>query len=51
MPMRPDNEAAVLAGVHLHCLKINQDGSPQHPLYIAHSVVPRPWAPVERIAA
>ena len=43
-----DTEAAALAArasVQLHCLKVNQDGSPQHPLYIAHSVVPRPWAP------
>ena len=49
-----DTEAAALAAradVQLHCLKLNQDGSPQHPLYIAHSVVPRPWASVERSAA
>lgn len=49
-----DTEAAALAahaGLRLNCLKLNQDGSPQHPLYIAHSVPPRPWAPVERIAA
>lgn len=28
-------------GVHLHCLRENQDGSPGHPLYIPYSAEPQ----------
>lgn len=30
-------------GVQLHCLRKNNDGSPQHPLYIPYSEQPKPW--------
>jgi len=30
------------AGVMAHCLQLNADGTPQHPLYIAYEVMPKP---------
>ena len=38
---------AIAAGadVSLRCLATNNDGSPRHPLYIAHCIEPQPWAP------
>ncbi len=38
-------ELARRAGVQLRCLATNRDGSPQHPLYIAHATTPQPWGP------
>lgn len=31
------------AGVQLHYLQLNADGTPQHPLYIGYAVPPNPW--------
>jgi hypothetical protein len=31
------------ADIKMHCLKLNQDGSPQHPLYIPLSQPLQPW--------
>jgi hypothetical protein len=31
-------------GEKLHCLGLNQDGSPKHPLYIAMKVLPIPYS-------
>lgn len=48
-----DREAldlATRAGVQLLCLAINQGGAPRHPLYIAHDITPRPWAPAGGLA-
>lgn len=28
---------------HLHCLRLNKDGSPQHPLYVRADTVPNPF--------
>lgn len=36
--------AGRLAAYALHALKVNKDGSPFHPLYVAHAVQPIPWA-------
>lgn len=33
----------LLQGIPLHALKVNADGSPQHPLYLGYSVVPVRW--------
>ncbi|WP_296540155.1 DUF1643 domain-containing protein [Rhizorhabdus sp.] len=30
-------------GIQLHAFQINDDGSPKHPLYIAHEVEPQLW--------
>lgn len=35
------------AGVQLHCLRRNKDGSPAHPLYLSASCKPMPWEPRE----
>jgi hypothetical protein len=35
--------AAAQVQVPLSCLAVNLDGSPQHPLYVAQSVRPRPY--------
>jgi len=29
------------AGIDLHCLRLNKDGSPAHPLYVPLAIVPR----------
>lgn len=34
------------AGVGLHCLRLNGDGQPGHPLYIPFDVRPTPWSPI-----
>lgn len=34
---------AASVGIDLHAFVINDDGSPKHPLYIAHDVEPQPW--------
>lgn len=44
-------EAAALAllattGAQLAALDINIDGTPKHPLYVAHARTPAPWSPV-----
>jgi hypothetical protein len=31
------------AGVKLHAFKINADGTPKHPLYVARKLLPQPW--------
>jgi hypothetical protein len=31
------------AGVKLYALKVNQDGSPRHPLYVSYSAQPAPF--------
>lgn len=31
------------AGVAPHYLKLNLDGTPQHPLYVWYAVMPKPW--------
>lgn len=33
------------ADARLACLDTIKNGSPKHPLYIAHALTPRPWAP------
>jgi len=33
----------LLQGIPLHALKVNADGSPQHPLYLGYSVQPVRW--------
>lgn len=33
------------AGVRLHCLGINKDGTPVHPLYVPYSSLPKPYEP------
>jgi len=30
-------------GLDLHCLAVNADGTPQHPLYIGYEQRPKPW--------
>ena len=31
------------AGITPHYLKLNRDGTPQHPLYIGYALTPKPW--------
>jgi hypothetical protein len=31
------------AGVTVHCLKLNQDRTPTHPLYVGYDIQPRVW--------
>jgi hypothetical protein len=33
----------LLRNFHLHCVGINGDGSPEHPLYVRKATSPRPW--------
>lgn len=33
------------SGVTLQCLRVISDGSPEHPLYIPHALLPKPWSP------
>lgn len=33
------------AGVHPHCLALNRDGTPRHPLYVSYDVAPAIWHP------
>ena len=33
------------AGIALHALAINRDGTPKHPLYVGYAVQPQPWEP------
>lgn len=45
--LRPDRRTALarlLAGVPLHALKLNDDGSPAHPLYLKNTLRPVPFA-------
>lgn len=45
--LRPDRRAVLarlLAGVPLHALKLNEDGSPAHPLYLPNVLRPQPFA-------
>lgn len=39
-------------GIAPLCLAVNQDGSPQHPLYIPYTAAPVPWesSPLDRVA-
>lgn len=32
-------------GVALHALRVNDDGSPAHPLYLPYELQPQPWEP------
>lgn len=43
-PNRLAELARLLAGVPLHALKLNGDGSPAHPLYLANVLMPQPFA-------
>lgn len=36
---------AEFLGCPLWCLVQNDDGTPKHPLYIAHEIKPKPWSP------
>lgn len=38
-------ELATQTGATLTCLKVNKDGSPQHPLYLHGGLMPQPWVP------
>ena len=44
---RGDAVAGLLAGqgVTPMCLRVNTDGTPQHPLYVAYAVQPTPYKP------
>lgn len=45
-------EMATQAAVRLHCVGVNKDGSPRHPLYVALAAPFMPWAvPTEAAAA
>lgn len=33
-------------GATLHCLRLNADGSPEHPLYVPYEVTPKPYTEV-----
>lgn len=42
-PARAAEVVKLLAGVTLRCLRVNQDGSPVHPLYQPRTIVPQVW--------
>lgn len=36
---------AAPSNVRLHAFRLNKDGAPTHPLYLAHALTPTPWTP------